>query len=99
MGGSNVKGWFAAFERASRERERGRAELAWLGLVVCDDEVTRGGDDCFDRSAAVEGWRRRASAGEVGSSWSKAVDPATRLGFLLGIVMMIASLTTVLFCG
>jgi hypothetical protein len=98
---SNVREWFDAFDRASRERDQGRAELAWLGLVDCDDEEARAGDDCFERSAAApQGGGRRPCAddGDEGMSLAKAFDPATRLGLLMGVVL-IASLTTVLFCG
>jgi hypothetical protein len=116
MGRSNVRDWFAAFERASREREQGRAELAWLGLVDCADEESREGTDCFDRNvvpageeapegddcldrdAAADRWRYYAAAKAAKLSPSKRVDPATRLGFLMGIVL-IASVTSVFLCG
>jgi len=96
---TNVQEWFEAYDRAERERERGRgrAELARLGLVGVDDEMTREGGDCFVREVAACRWCR-AAAGVEGWSLSKGVGPATRVRYLMG-VMLITSLSPVLFCG
>ena len=81
----NVRGWFAAYDRAQRKPKEGRAALAWLGLLGTDDEDQRSPLADYDRDAGHVG---PDTDRPDGSSLSKPADLSASLVLLVGAGMI-----------
>jgi len=78
--------WLDASDCATgkSDLERGRAELARLGLMSTGPEDVRRGDRSFRPVDETDGHDYRSAKGLMGKSLSKPINQVTRLAVLLG---------------